>query len=83
MKPLAFAAAFAVALAGGLGLAQQPSPVGGPVAPPRWEFHVLVMTQFPGEDEKKLNALGAEGWEVSQAVNHRNDARVILRRPKR
>lgn len=73
-----------------------PPPPQPPPAPPRnaaWEYKFLSVT-YGGIpiDEKALNDLGAEGWEVvesvaalrgSGTVPMQTDARLVLRRPKR
>jgi hypothetical protein len=97
-KPLAFAALGAVLAVAAYG--NVPPPPGlkqpAPPAPPAvqaWEYKFLPLSYGNvGADEKTLNALGADGWQVIESVvtgttaagaGMSYDSRLVLRRPKR
>lgn len=48
-----------------------------------WEYKLLVADSGDGaEAERKLNALGAEGWELAGVAVHRDSVRFWFKRPK-
>ncbi|MBP3954005.1 DUF4177 domain-containing protein [Gemmata sp. G18] len=52
----------------------------------KWEYKVVTLPGGGGgnePDQKVLNALGDEGWELAGAPHEVGRARVILKRPKK
>lgn len=99
MKPWTLVGLAALSLAVGVvAYGNVPPPPPGPPQPPRavpaaWEYKFVAIT-YGGVpiDEKALNDLGADGWEVVESVAAvrgggagpmQTDSRLVLRRPKR